>query len=72
MVTKPAVVTLDDISVVSLAGNLPGPLAAARLASMGASVTRGRSLDIPIVALQEPRAVVAVAPRLSDFASPGP
>ncbi len=31
---------LDDVRVVSLAINLPGPLAAARLAEFGASVTK--------------------------------
>lgn len=31
---------LDGVRVVSLAGNLPGPLAAARLLAMGASVTK--------------------------------
>lgn len=39
MASLPAT-TLDGVRVVSLAINLPGPLAAARLASMGASVTK--------------------------------
>lgn len=40
MPTTPTSATLAGIDVVSLAVNLPGPLAAARLASMGASVTK--------------------------------
>lgn len=40
MSTSPEVVALAGVRVLSLAVNLPGPLAAARLASLGASVTK--------------------------------
>lgn len=40
MSRTPAAAALAGVKVVSLAVNLPGPLAAARLASMGASVTK--------------------------------
>lgn len=40
MPTTPPAPTLAGVTVISLAVNLPGPLAAARLASLGASVTK--------------------------------